>query len=218
MSLVDNLVVTCDEIEDMVRDLGYPEPESAVINPSYNSKPHGINDWLIAIALLVIACLLLLVNMPVKYGMKCELTICYYASDYHISIKMNKVKEIDIKNPMRYFFNDLINIKNVDPNKIKTEKKPYKNVLFYYIRYVATNSVKILYLIINEVNGCIEESNGNTYMTLAPTDESIDTLKNYKEIWSKIRDLIRSISNRLHKSKPNNHESVYREQVLSENI
>ena len=32
-------------------------------------------------------------------------------------------------------------------------------------------------------------------MTLVPTDKSKDTLKKYEELWSKIRDLIRSITN-----------------------
>ena len=30
-----------------------------------------------------------------------------------------------------------------------------------------------------------------------PTDESKDTLKKYEELWNKIRDLIRSITNNL---------------------
>ena len=30
---------------------------------------------------------------------------------------------------------------------------------------------------------------------LVPTDESKDTLKKYKEMWSKVRDLIRSTTN-----------------------
>ena len=40
----------------------------------------------------------------------------------------NKFKEIDKKNRTYYFFNDMINIKNVDPNKIERDKKPYKNI------------------------------------------------------------------------------------------
>ena len=32
-------------------------------------------------------------------------------------------------------------------------------------------------------------------MTLDPTDESKDTFKKYEELWSKIRDLVRSITN-----------------------
>ena len=35
----------------------------------------------------------------------------------------NKVKEIEIKVRTYYFFNDIINIKNFDPDKIKTDEK-----------------------------------------------------------------------------------------------
>ena len=50
----------------------------------------------------------------------------------------------------------------------------------------------------------IEESNGNKYLTLVLTDESKGILKTYEELWSKIRDLTRSISNHLHSTKLNN--------------
>ena len=36
---------------------------------------------------------------------------------------MSSVKEIDIKNRMYYFFDDMINIKNLDPNKIKKDEE-----------------------------------------------------------------------------------------------
>ena len=42
----------------------------------------------------------------------------------------NKVKDIDIKNRTYYFFNEIINIKNFDPNNIKTDEKSYKNIFF----------------------------------------------------------------------------------------
>ena len=48
----------------------------------------------------------------------------------------NKFKGIDIKNHTYYFFDDIIDIKNFDPNKIEIEKKSYKNILIYYIGYV----------------------------------------------------------------------------------
>ena len=38
---------------------------------------------------------------------------------------------------------------------------------------------------INEMNGYIEESNGNTYLNLAPTDKSKEIPKNYEELLSK---------------------------------
>ena len=61
-----------------------------------------------------------------------------------------------------------------------------------------------MYLIINKINGFIEESNGNKYLTLGPTDERRDTLKKYEELRSKIKNLIRSITNHLHNCKFNN--------------
>ena len=48
----------------------------------------------------------------------------------------NKTKDIDIKNHTYYFFDDIIDIKNFDPNNIKIDKKSYKNILIYYIGYV----------------------------------------------------------------------------------
>ena len=54
------------------------------------------------------------------------------------------------------------------------------------------NSVKPLYLIINNANGYIKESNGNKYLILVADDESKDTLKMYEKISKKrIKDLIK---------------------------
>ena len=73
----------------------------------------------------------------------------------------NKIKDRDIKNHTYYFFDDIINIKNVDINNIKIDEKSYKNIFIYYIsyvkikdsKYVKINSVNPLYLIFNKVNG-----------------------------------------------------------------
>ena len=48
----------------------------------------------------------------------------------------NKIKYLDLKHHTHYFFNDIINIENFDPNKIEINEKSYKNILFYYIGYV----------------------------------------------------------------------------------
>ena len=45
----------------------------------------------------------------------------------------NKIKDIDIKNHTYYFFDDIINIRSFDPNKIKIDEKSYKNIVIYYI-------------------------------------------------------------------------------------
>ena len=45
-------------------------------------------------------------------------------------------KQIYIKNRTHYFYNDLINIKNFDPNMLKLDKKTALNHSVYYIGYV----------------------------------------------------------------------------------
>ena len=45
-------------------------------------------------------------------------------------------------------------------------------------KYVKINSANPLYLIINEINDYIEEDNGHKYLTLVPSGESKNTLKN----------------------------------------
>ena len=77
----------------------------------------------------------------------------------------SKVKAIDIKNCTYYFLNDMINIKNFDPNNIKIDENSYKNILIYCIgyvkikdlKYVKIYSVNPLYLIFNKVNVYFEE-------------------------------------------------------------
>ena len=48
----------------------------------------------------------------------------------------NNVKDINIKNHTYYFFDDIINIKDFDPNNTKIDQKPYKNILIYKIAYL----------------------------------------------------------------------------------
>ena len=81
---------------------------------------------------------------------------------------MRNIKQINIKN-RTYFFDDMINIANFDPNLLKIGKKSYKNIDIYYIGYITIKdsdyvkikSVNPLCLIIYEVDGHFEEQNGN---------------------------------------------------------
>ena len=114
----------------------------------------------------------------------------------------NKVKDIHIKNRTYYFSDDIINIKNFDPNNIKIDGKSYKDILVYYIGYVAIKdskcvkikSVNPLYHIFGKVDGYFEEINGNKYLALVPTNRSKEIMKIYEKLWSKMRDLMRSIN------------------------
>ena len=62
----------------------------------------------------------------------------------------NKIKETDLKNRTYYFFDDMINIKNLDINKIKIDEKSYKNILIYYVRCMTSNSVNPLSIFISK--------------------------------------------------------------------
>ena len=55
-------------------------------------------------------------------------------------------------------------------------------------------SVNPLYVIFGKVNRYFEEINENKYLTLVPTNKSKEKLKIYRELWSKITDLISSIT------------------------
>ena len=62
------------------------------------------------------------------------------------------------------------------------------------LNYIKINRVNHIYLIISKINGYIEESNKNKYLTLVTTEESVDTLKKHEELWNKNGDLIKSIT------------------------
>ena len=74
------------------------------------------------------------------------------------------MKEINIKNRTYCFFDDMINIKNFNPNLLKIDKKSYKNIDIYYIGYAtmkdfdyeSINCVNLLYFIVDVVDGSIE--------------------------------------------------------------
>ena len=59
----------------------------------------------------------------------------------------------------------MVNIKNLDPNKSKTDENSCKNVIIFYVGYMTSNSAKLVYLIINKTNGYVEKNNGNKYLT-----------------------------------------------------
>ena len=62
--------------------------------------------------------------------------------------------------------------------------------------YVNINSVNPLCLIIGEVDGCIEEKNGNKYLTLIFTDKNKKVLIQNTELWDKIKNLIKNVNDK----------------------
>ena len=79
---------------------------------------------------------------------------------------MGEVKQINIKNRTYYFYKDIVNVKNIEPNLLKIDRKSYKNIGIYNIGYITIKkiddceniySVNPLYLLVNHANRYIEE-------------------------------------------------------------
>ena len=77
------------------------------------------------------------------------------------------------------------------------------DISIYYIEYITTKSisdyenitsVNPLYLIINDVDGYIEENDKNKYLSFAFTDNNKKVLKQYIKLWDKVKYHIQTIN------------------------
>ena len=57
---------------------------------------------------------------------------------------MGEVKQINIKIRTYYFHNDMINIKNFEPNLLKIDRKSCKNIGIYNIGYITIKKLIIM--------------------------------------------------------------------------
>ena len=119
---------------------------------------------------------------------------------FNFTYKMT-TKQLNIKNRTYYFYNDLVNIKNFDVKNLKLDKKTSMGLGIYYIAYVGkkpkwnVNSLNLLYLMINRIDGFIEEKNGDKYLNIADTTRNLELLKKYAEVRNGIKDSIKMINN-----------------------
>ena len=116
---------------------------------------------------------------------------------------MGKIKQMNIKNRMYYFYNNQISIIDFDARLLKVDKNNYKEIDIYYTGYVTVktiancnniNSVNPLYLTINEMIGHFEEKNENKYLVLDDIDENKEVLQKYEEVWNGIKKEIETIN------------------------
>ena len=69
---------------------------------------------------------------------------------------MVEVKQINIKNLTYYFYSDIIDHKDFEPNFLKIDKKHYKAINNYYIGYITIKKNGECETI-NHASGYIEE-------------------------------------------------------------
>ena len=115
---------------------------------------------------------------------------------------MDTTKQVNIKNRIYYFYNEIIDIESFDAKLLKIDKKSYKDIDIFNIGYVKKkkisncrniNSVNPLYLSITRVNGYIEEKDSHKYLVFDSTDENKELLKKYSDIFNGIMSKIREI-------------------------
>ena len=57
-------------------------------------------------------------------------------------------------------------------------------------KYVKTNSANALYIILNKVNGRLEQILKNKYVMLVPANKNKNIIEKYEELWTKIKNQI----------------------------
>ena len=116
---------------------------------------------------------------------------------------MGKIKQMNIKNRMYYFYNNQISIIDFDARLLKVDKNNYKEIDIYYTGYVTVktiancnniNSVNPLYLMIDKMIGHFEEKNGNKYLVLDDVYENNEISQKYEEVWNGIKKEIETIN------------------------
>ena len=106
-------------------------------------------------------------------------------------------KQLNLKNRTYYFYNDLVNIKNFDHNKLRLEKQFVFNNDVYSIGYITKNpeyninSVNPLYLMINKIKGQFEEVDGDKYLII--DSENGHIMQKYQKYFDGIKEIIKKI-------------------------
>ena len=95
----------------------------------------------------------------------------------------NELKEIDIKNRMCYYFNDIMRVVDIDFYKLLLDERSNKNILTYDISYktfMGTNPLRIKF---DEIDGFIKVYDGIRNLVLFGP-------KRYNAIYDRINYLI----------------------------
>ena len=108
------------------------------------------------------------------------------------------IRQLNIEGRTYYFYNDLIDIKNLNSNNLKLDKKSVLGNDVYYIGYITkkpqwnVNSVNPLYLMIKRINGHFEEVNEDKYLIIG--SENGDIMQKCQEGFDGIKEIIKKIN------------------------
>ena len=101
------------------------------------------------------------------------------------------IKQLVLKKRSHYFFNNSVMLKDFDKTKFKIVKHDCVDRYVYLIDYVQNvNNVNLLYFIIPEFYGYIEEHEGCKYLNIALTGMN----NKYEKLWDGILEQVRKIN------------------------
>ena len=88
----------------------------------------------------------------------------------------------------------MINVKNFDSSLVKINKKPYKNIGIYNIRYIAIKKLMIM-KIYGKVDVYMEKTNGNLYIYIyiyiyiffTSTNDHKKVVAKFSKVWHEIK-------------------------------
>ena len=82
----------------------------------------------------------------------------------------------------------MINVKNFDSSLVKINKKPYKNIGIYNIRYIAIKKLMIM-KIYDKVDVYMEKTNGNIYIYIVftSTNDHKKVVAKFSKVWGEIK-------------------------------
>ena len=110
---------------------------------------------------------------------------------------METIKQINIKNRTFYFYNDIIDLDEIDGSKIKVNKKDFNEIDIYYLGYEhkkkisecdVINSVNPLYLRIVDKNRKFERGKDDAWHLIISHDDNV---------YKKLTDFFESIKNKI---------------------
>ena len=107
------------------------------------------------------------------------------------------IRQLNIKSKTYHFYNDLINIKNFNSNKLKLDRKGVLGYV-YYIGYITKKPqchvfrVNPMYLMINKIKGHFEEVAGDKYLIVS--SENGDIMQKYQEVFYGTKEIIKKIN------------------------
>ena len=95
----------------------------------------------------------------------------------------DELKELDIKNHTYYYFDDIIQIEDLDLNNFLKDEQLYENILVYNISYKTLIDAQPLHIRFDEIDGFVRLDEGTKYLVLFRSEK-------YDSIYNRIRYLI----------------------------